>query len=108
MPQPRVTLSNPLDLPNHPSSLDSVNNKANLLNLSLETLVRRSNSNPVRLHSVNRTRAVVVLPAFLARRRRLLASHLQLEETPPLGQIRGTQETPSCQSQRLGVAHLRV
>jgi hypothetical protein len=96
-------LSNPQALPNRPSSRDSVNSKANLLNLSLGT--HSSNSNQVHLFSVNRTRAVVPL-VFLARRRRLLASRLPLqEERLHLEEVHGIQETPFCQSQHLGVAH---
>jgi hypothetical protein len=95
-------LSNPLVLPNRPSSLDSVNSKANPLNLSLGT--RSNNSNQVHLFSVNRTRAVVPL-VLLAHRRRLRVSRPpQQEDRPPL-EVRGIQETPFCQSQRLGVAH---
>ena len=91
------------NLLNHPSSLGSVNSKANLLNPSVGTLARLSSSNQVHLFSVNQTRAVVP-PAFLARQQRLLFSLLP-GDRPPLEEVHGIQETPFCQSRLLGVAH---
>ena len=49
-----------------------------------------------------------MLPAFSARRRRLLVSHPLQEDRPPLEEVRGIQETPFFQSRHLGVAYPRV